>query len=190
MTNVRHLTAEELAAGLNHIRQSPPDAGVLELIVRRPAVDEREVLTEAALDLRVGLVGDTWEARASSRTPDGSPHHEMQLTLMNARVVALLAQTRERWPLAGDQLYVDLDLSLANLPPGTRLRIGTAIVEVTAQPHTGCAKFAARFGHDALVFVNAPPRKDLRLRGLNAKIVQPGAIQVGDRVTKLTPPGT
>lgn len=185
MDNVRHLTAAELTRGLDHIRQSPQSAGVLELIVRRPAVGEREVLAEGVLDLRVGLVGDNWGARGSARTAEGAAHPDMQLTVMNARVAALLAQVRDRWPLAGDQLYVDYDLSVANLPPGTRLRIGQAVVEVTALPHTGCDKFAARFGSDALRFVNAPPHKDLRLRGLNARIVQAGVIRVGDPLTKI-----
>lgn len=185
MESARPLTLAELEQGLAHIRQSPLAAGVLELIVRRPAVGEREVLTEGALDLRVGLVGDNWRERGSTRTPDGTAHPEMQLTLMNARVAALLAGPRERWPLAGDQLYVDFDLSLANLPPGTRLQIGSAVVAVTTLPHTGCAKFSERFGSDALRFVNAPPHKELRLRGLNAQVIQPGLVKTGDRVAKL-----
>jgi hypothetical protein len=180
-----HLTMEELEAGLDLIRQSPKDSGVLELIVRRPRVDEREILADAALDLQAGLVGDTWKSRGSRRTSDGSPHPDMQLTLMNSRVISLLAQERERWCLAGDQLYVDLDLSAANLPPGTRLSIGTAVIEVTSQPHTGCQKFAARFGQDAFQFVNAPARKELRLRGLNARVIQAGAIKTGDAVKKI-----
>lgn len=185
MEDTKHLTAEELEAGLDLIHQSPKDSGVLELIVRRPRIDEREILAEATLDLQVGLMGDTWNARASKRTSDGSPHPDMQLTLMNARVIALLAQEKDRWPLAGDQLYVDLDLSAANLPAGTRLSIGTAIIEVTSQPHTGCMKFAARFGQDAFYFVNAPERKELRLRGVNARVIQAGAIKTGDVVKKI-----
>lgn len=185
MNAPRHLTQAELEAGLDHIRQAPAAAGQLELIVRRPAVDAREVLAAGELDERAGLVGDTWSARPSARTADGGPHPEMQLTLMNARVIALLAQTREHWALAGDQLFVDLDLSTANLPAGTRLRIGQAVVEVTAEPHTGCAKFSARFGREALIFVNGPAGKALRLRGLNARIVQSGRIAAGDAVIKL-----
>jgi hypothetical protein len=187
---MRYLTLEELEENLNLINQSPKDGGRLELIVRRPAVDEREALDEGTLDLRLGLIGDTWISRRSSRTPAGSPHPEMQITLMNSRVIALLAQIRERWPLAGDQLFVDLDLSAANLAPGTQLKIGLAVVEITAQPHTGCVKFSERFGHDALLFVNAPARKELRLRGVNAKIVQPGVIKVGDSVQVIRAPGS
>jgi hypothetical protein len=181
----RHLTLTELEAGLEAIRQSPHDSGAVELIVRRPRMDEREAVTEARLDRTSGLVGDMWPTRKSTRTPDGSPHPDMQLTLMNSRVISLLAQDRERWPLAGDQLYVDLDLSAENLPAGTRLRIGSAIVEVTSQPHTGCAKFAARFGNDALKFVNGPERKEFRLRGVNARIVEPGVVKTGDVVRKI-----
>jgi MOSC domain-containing protein YiiM len=185
MPEVKQLTLAELEAGLDTIRQSPKQEGGLTLIVRRPAIDEREVLAKGKLDLHEGLVGDTWRTRGSSRTADGSSHPDMQLTLMNAHVIALLAQEKERWPLAGDQLFVDFDLSLDNLPVGTCLAIGTAVIEVTAQPHTGCNKFMARFGSEALKFVNSPMGKQLRLRGLNAKVVQPGAIRVGDRVKKL-----
>jgi hypothetical protein len=185
MVNVKHLTMSELEAGLEHIRRSPKDNGLLELIVRRPQVDGREALDEGQLDLSEGLVGDTWRVRGSSRTSDGSSHPEMQLNIMNSRAIALLAQERERWALAGDQLYIDIDLSGDNLPPGTRLALGAAVIEVTAQPHTGCKKFMARFGEDALKFVNSPVGKKLRLRGVNARVVEPGVIRVGDAARKL-----
>jgi hypothetical protein len=182
---VRHLTASELEAGLHEIARSPKDGGVLEMIVRRPRVGEREILEEAELDLADGLVGDSWKVRSSKRTADGTPHPDMQLNLMNSRVVALVSQDKGRWHLAGDQLYVDLDLSEANLPPGTQLAIGTAMIEVTAQPHTGCAKFVERFGIDAMKFVNSSERKDLHLRGINARVIRPGVLRVGDAVSKL-----
>jgi MOSC domain-containing protein YiiM len=182
---MEHRSAEELAAALDGIRASPADEGTLELIVRRPAVDEREVLGAGQIDLVEGLVGDSWRPRGNRHTPDGSAHPETQLTLMNSRAIAAIAGDRERWPLAGDQLYVDLDLSFANLPAGTRLAIGEAVVEVTPEPHTGCAKFSARFGSEALRFVNKPPGRELRLRGVNARVVTPGAVRVGDAVTKL-----
>jgi hypothetical protein len=181
----RHLTREELEAGMHEICRAPREEGTLEMIVRRPSSGEREVLGEGELDLEVGLVGDNWKARGSRSTPDGSAHPEMQLNIMSARVVALLAQTRERWALAGDQLFIDLDLSTDNLPPGTRLAIGSAMIEITSVPHTGCAKFAARFGAEATRFVNSPVGKLLRLRGLNAKIVQPGNVRAGDRVKRI-----
>lgn len=184
---IKHLTMAELEAGLEHIRQSPQDGGVLELIVRRPLTDERELLHEGVLDTAVGLVGDNWQARGSRHTPDGMANLDAQLTLMNSRAADLVAQSRDRWPLAGDQLYVDFDLSAENIPPGTRLEIGEAIVEVTAQPHTGCQKFVARFGKDAMKFVNSPIGKQLHLRGINSRVVQPGAIRIGDPVTKVTP---
>jgi hypothetical protein len=184
MGDAIHLTIEELEAGLDEIRQSPKDEGVLEWIVRRPRTNEREVLEEGVLDRVEGLVGDTWRTRGSSRTSEGSSHPDLQLTLMNSRVIALLARDRDRWQLAGDQLFIDLDLSAANLPPGTQLALGSAVIEVTDQPHTGCHKFQARFGQDALRFVNSPVGKALHLRGINAKVVQPGVIRTGDLARK------
>jgi len=181
----RHLTLAELEAALPATLQSPKDEGTLELIVRRPAVGRRDVLDTGELDLATGLVGDTWNMRKSTRTADGSPHPDMQITVMNSRVVALIAGDKTRWGLAGDQLYVDLDISAENLPSGTRLAIGSAVIEVTAQPHTGCAKFVQRFGVDAMKFVNSPRGMRLLLRGINARVVTPGRIQTGDRVRKL-----
>ena len=175
----------ELAAALAALAPSPKDAGRLELIVRRPAVGEREVLDEADLDLTAGLVGDTWNQRPSSRTPDRSPHPYMQLNVMNSRAIDLIAGERGRWPLAGDQLYVDLDLSGENLTAWTRLAIGTAVIEVTDQPHTGCDKFASRFGVDAMKFVNSELGRELNLRGINARVVTPGIIRRGDVVRKV-----
>ena len=181
----RHLTTEELEAGLEEVRQSPADNGVLELIVRRPAVGQRESLQEGELDPILGLVGDTWHKRTSRRTKDGSPHPDMQLNIMNARAIGLLAQEKEHWSLAGDQLYIDLDLSVENVPPGTRLAISSAVIEVTSPPHTGCKKFVSRFGLDAMKFVNSPLGRQLNLRGINAKVIQNGAIRVGDIARKL-----
>jgi len=180
-----HLTTEQLHAGLDHIRAAPKDHGTLRLIVRRPAVNAREVLDEGELSVEVGLVGDTWPVRGSSRSADGMAHPDMQLNIMGTRAVALVAQSPDRWALAGDQLFVDLDLSGANVPAGTRLAIGTAVVEVTPQPHTGCAKFVERFGLDAMKFVNSPVGRDLNLRGINARVVRPGVVRVGDQVSKL-----
>lgn len=189
METIRHLTLAELEAGLPEIRRAPADGGRLALIVRRPATDARDLVERAELDPAVGLVGDNWQARGSKAMPDGSAHPDAQVTLTNVRAIAHIAQDPARWPLAGDQLYVDLDLSDDNLPPGTRLAIGGAVVEVTALPHNGCAKFAARFGPDAMRFVNSPEGKRLHLRGINAKIVVGGAIRVGDTAHKLAAGG-
>lgn len=183
---VRHLTMHELEAGLDEIRQAPKDDGVLQLIVRRPNVDEREILEEAKLDPSEGLVGDSWKRRRSSRTPDRSPHPEMQLNIINARVAALVAQDKDRWQLAGDQLYLDMDLSAENLPAGTRLAIGSALIEVSPLPHTGCNKFVGRFGLDAMKFVNSAVGRELCLRGINAKVIKSGMIRVGDTAKKFS----
>ncbi len=180
-----HLTTAELEAALDDLRAAPADAGRVELIVRRPRPGEREVLDEGTLDLNEGLVGDGWSVRSSSRTPDGSAHPDMQLNVINARLSSLVAVDPDRRVLAGDQLHLDLDLSEENLPPGTRLALGSAVIEVTAQPHTGCAKFVERFGRDAMQFVNSPLGRQLRLRGLNAKVVVPGTVRPGDEVRKV-----
>ena len=183
-TTPRHLTLAELEVALPTALRSPKDDGTLELIVRRPAVGRRDVLEAGELDLATGLVGDTWHMRRSTRTADGSPHPDMQINVMNSRVINLIAGETTRWGLAGDQLYVDFDISAENVPPGTRLAIGSAVIEVTAQPHTGCAKFVQRFGVDAMKFVNSPRGCELRLRGINARVVVPGRIQTGDRIRK------
>jgi hypothetical protein len=185
--NPRYQTLEELETGIGFIMASPVDSGVLEMIVRRPAVDRREILIEARLDETAGLCGDRWTGRASFAEGgiiDDSINRGRQLTLMNSRVISLLAQSTERWQLAGDQLFVDLNLSVSNLPAGARLKIGSAIIEITDHPHTGCSKFADRFGMDALNFVNDPARSDLRLRGVNAMVIQSGMIRKGDTVLK------
>lgn len=185
---VNYRTLAQLEAGLDEIRNSPKDIGVLALISRRPRTEEREVLEEAQLCLVEGLVGDNWKARGSKRTADGAAHPELQITLMNARVIALVARDRADWALAGDQLFIDLDLSTKNIPPGTQLEIGTAQIEITAHPHTGCRKFMARFGPEATEFVNSPTGRELQLRGVNAKVIRAGKIRVGDAVTKRPAP--
>jgi len=185
METLLHVSKTELEAGFDSIHQSPKDAGELKMIVRRPAVDEREVVAQAELSTEVGLVGDSWQARPSRHMEHRAPNPEAQITLMNSRVIALLAQGEERWSLAGDQLYVDMDLSIENLPAGTQLALGSAVIEISAQPHTGCAKFSARFGVEAHKFVNSKEGSPLRLRGVNAKVVQSGEIRVGDVVRKI-----
>jgi MOSC domain-containing protein YiiM len=178
-----YATPAELEAGLDHLRAAPRGEGVVEMIVRRPVEDERELVDEAELDLVEGLVGDSWRARGRS---GGRPANEKaQITVMNARSTALVAGDRERWPLAGDQLYVDFDLSGEHIPPGTRLAVGTAVIEVTDDPHTGCKKFSARFGLEALLFVNSPEGKALNLRGINTRVVQAGTVRVGDAIRRL-----
>jgi len=185
---IMHRTPEQLEAGLGAIRESPRDEGIVDWIVCRPAAGERTVLDAATLDVDGGLVGDSWIARTSRKMPDGQPHPDAQVTLMNARVIALLAGDRDRWAIAGDQLYVDLDLSLDNLPAGTRLGIGDAVLAVTALPHTGCAKFSARFGSEALRWVNTPTGRALNLRGIHVRVVIAGQVRRGDAIRKLASP--
>jgi hypothetical protein len=184
-STVKHLTMQELEAALDHLRQAPKDDGVLQLIVCRPEEDQRQEMNEADLDPLKGLIGDNWILRGSRRTPDGSAHPDMQINIMNSRVTALVAQEKERWSLAGDQLYIDMDLSKENLPAGSRIQVGSAVLEVSPLPHTGCHKFVARFGLDAMKFVNSELGKELCLRGINAKVVQAGSVKVGHKVKKI-----
>jgi hypothetical protein len=178
-------TMPDLDAHLADVQAAPADGGRVELIVRRPSVDQREILAEAVLDPDVGLVGDSWLARGNRSTPDGSADPDAQLTLISVRVLGAFEPDRARWPLAGDQVYVDLDLSVEGLPAGSRLAIGTAVIEVTAEPHTGCAKFSARFGSDALRWINSPTGRVHRMRGLNARVISGGTIRPGDEIHRV-----
>ncbi len=179
---VGHRTTGQLEAGIDEVRLSPADEGRLELIVRRPVSEEREVLEEASLSVEEGLVGDNWGQRTCSRTDDGAPHSDMQLNVINSRFLALIAGDPERMALAGDQLAVDLALGSDGLPPWTRIRIGEAVIQVTDQPHTGCAKFTRRFGLDAFHFLKTDVGQELNLRGICARVVVPGTIRSGDPV--------
>ncbi len=179
-----HLTLHELEAGLPEIVESPRDKGIVGQIVVRPAEDERTQLSAADVTPAGGVHGDAWADGCWKSLPDGRPHPDVQIAMMNARVIQLMAQSETQWALAGDQLFVDLDLSRDNLPVGQRLEAGTAILEITDVPHNACSKFAERFGADAVAFANSPTGKPLRLRGVYARVVQAGTIRVGDTLTK------
>ena len=174
-----------LEAGLDSVRAAPSREGTLELIACRPATEERELLGEAYFDLEDGLAGDIWAERPSQRT--GAPNPDAQVTVMSARAAALVSggDDPDGWAQAGDQLYVDFDLSMEALPPGSRLAIGSALLEVSEQPHTGCAKFSARFGSDALRWINSPVGRELRMRGMNARVVRGGTVRAGDAVRRV-----
>jgi MOSC domain-containing protein YiiM len=181
----RHLSLDELREGLSEIMRSPKERGTLKAIVIRPETDARVSLQQGELSPEGGVYGDNWAKGCWLSLPDGRPHPDVQVTIMNARTIALIAQDEARWPLAGDNLLIDLDLSGENLPAGTRLAVGTALLEITAVPHNGCRKFAARYGVDATRFVNSKDGKRLHLRGIYARIVEPGTIRVGDAIEKL-----
>lgn len=183
--NQLHKTMTELEVGLAAAGRSPADKGRLEMIVCRPQDEQRQVLDQAQLDPDEGLVGDNWRARGSRSTEDGSAHPGMQIALMNSRIIDLLASDRARWPLAGDQLFVDIDISPDNMPVGQRFTIGDALLEISDIPHTGCSKFTERFGGDAIRFVNSPEGRAARRRGVYARVVKAGGIQAGDKITKV-----
>jgi MOSC domain-containing protein YiiM len=179
---MRHFTLSELEAGIDRIIDAPGESGTLSLIVRRPSEGEREVLEVGQLDLTEGLLGDSWNLRTAPVEGGRDPYN--QINVMSARAISLIAGEPERWQLAGDQLYLDFDISQDNLPAGSRLAIGETVIEVSAMPHTGCQKFSQRFGVDALRFVNSEAGRKLRLRGLNARVVTPGTIRQGDAVRR------
>lgn len=181
----KHVTLNELETGLSDIRRSPKDVGVLRAIVIRPKTDERVTLNECEISAELGVHGDNWAQGCWLSLPDGRPHPDVQVAIMNARTIELIAQDPKRWQLAGDNLYVDIDLSDDNVPRGQRLKIGSAVLEITAEAHNGCQKFAERYGTDAVRFVNSNYGKKLHLRGIYAKIIQAGVIHVGDEITKL-----
>jgi len=183
---VAHRTTAELEIALPALRQAPSDRGTVELIVRRPASEEREAVDVAELTVEDGVVGDNWRARGSRHTPDGRAEPDRQVTIMSSRAITLFAgEDRTRWMEAGDQLIVDLDLSDSNLPAGTRLQIGSVVLELTGAPYPGCAKFSRRFGPDALRFANSAVGTELHLRGINARVVVSGTVRVGDLVAKV-----
>lgn len=182
---MEHRTLADLERRLPYLRAAPREAGTVLLVVRRPATGQRELVDEGRLEPGQGLVGDNWLSRGSSSTRDGSANREAELTLMSHRVAGLLAEDPARQALAGDQLYVDLDLSVDALPPGSTLAVGEAVVEVSAKPHTGCSKFVERFGADAMRFVNGRVGRELRLRGVNARVVSAGRVRPGDGIRPL-----
>ena len=183
--NVAELPMEALEAGLDQVRAAPSESGTLDLIAIRPAIEEREIVDSAELDLERGVAGDNWAEKPSSKT--GAPNPQAQVTLMSSRAAALVAdgEDPEGWAQAGDQLYVDFDLSEENLPAGSQIEIGDAVLEVTPEPHLGCGKFIKRFGVDALKLVNSPIGRELRLRGINARVVAPGTVRRGDTVRRV-----
>jgi hypothetical protein len=176
----KHFTGDEIEARIEHVLASPRDKGTIELIVARTAIGERMVLEAGEFDVERGLIGDNWFDRGSKRTPDGSAHPEMQVNIMNYRFAELIAGHRNRVPLAGDQLYVDLFLGAENVPPGTRIRAGTAVLEVTELPHLGCKKFVERFGVEAMKYANSEFGRSKNLRGVNAKVVSSGVCRPGE----------
>lgn len=185
MSQDSYCTDEEILAGLDDVRNSPSDRGVLEAIVIRPGSETRLSLERCRLSAAGGTEGDAWARGCWLKLPDGRPHPDVQICMMNSRMIKLLAREKQRWELAGDNLFIDLNLSRENLPAGQRLRIGQCVLEITEQSHNGCAKFSRRFGPPALACVNSPTGKQLRLRGIYAKVIESGEIQVGDAITKV-----
>jgi hypothetical protein len=179
------LNSSKLETQLLELGASPQDNGHLEMIVCRPDLGERRLLEQATLNTEVGLVGDNWLTRGSRHTDDGSALLAAQITLMNRRVIEAIEPDRDRWPLAGDQLFVDFDLSADNCPVGQQLAIGSVVLEISEMPHTGCKKFTERFGSEATRLVNSPQGRHLRRRGVNARVIQAGTVSVGDRVMKI-----
>jgi len=184
MPQASHLTETEILDGLMEVRKSPQNNGLLEAIVIRPGSEERLRLQQCRLSPEGGTEGDAWARGCWLKLPDGSPHPDVQICIMNSRMINLVAGAKHRWELAGDNLFVDLDLSRENLQTGQLLSIGECVIEITEQSHNGCAKFSQRFGPSALKFVNSPTGKELRLRGIYAKVIKAGEVRVGNLIIK------
>lgn len=181
----RHLSKAELAAGLPGVLESPKDNGAIEQIIVRPAANERRPVNSVAISLAGGLEGDHWAQGCWKSNESGEPHPDVQICMMNSRCIDLIAGDKSNWAPAGDNLFIDMDLTPDNLPPGTHISMGTAVLEITDTPHKGCAKFIERYGRDACVFVNVGDGDRYKLRGIYGRVVQDGVISVGDKVSKM-----
>lgn len=181
---MEHVTQSDIDTRMDWVLESPNDNGSVALIVVRPQTDKREILSQALFSPQTGVAGDNWQTHCWKKLANGQPDPEVQVAIMNARMIDVLAGDQSRWPLAGDQLFVDFDLSVMNLSPGQRLQIGDALLEITAAPHRGCRKFKQRFGEDALHYVNSAHGDAHRLRGVYAKIIAAGQVSTGDAINK------
>ncbi len=185
MESIEHTTSDELNDKMDWLLDSPKDGGVVRGIVVRPATDEREELQEARLSPEGGVEGDRWASTAQRKLKDGRLNPDVQVTLTNARLIELLAKERSRWSLSGDQIYVDMDLSMENLQPGQRLAIGSTVLEISEVPHRGCSKYRSRFGQAGFDLVDSARGRELRFRGVYAQIVKEGTVGVGDQIHKV-----
>lgn len=180
-----YVEISQIEAELAAMGASPLDTGTVELIVCRPENLKRRVLESGEFSVTEGLIGDNWYTRGSRHTEDGNAHPGMQVAIMNSRVIQAIASDKDRWQLAGDQLFVDFDLSIENLPIGQQFSVGEVIFEVSEVPHNGCGKFTERFGSEATRFVNSKEGRANRRRGINALVIQAGTIRTGDTITKI-----
>ncbi|MEM6942438.1 MAG: MOSC domain-containing protein [Pseudomonadota bacterium] len=182
---LHHRTRAELEAALPLILAAPKDGGRLDMIVSRPAPGERTLPQRARLTAEGGVEGDHWAKGCWLSLDDGTPHPDVQICLMMSRMIRAIAGEEAHWPPAGDNLFIDMDLTPANTPPGTRLALGSVEMVVTPEPHNGCEAFIERFGREACVFVNTGPGKTHRLRGIYCRVTKDGDISVGDSLRKI-----
>ena len=181
----RFRSRDELLESLPYILSAPADEGQVRAIVIRPAAGQRRMLDRVDVSARGGLEGDHWAEGCWLSTEDGAPHPDVQVCIMSARCIEAIAGPEANWAAAGDNLFIDMDLSPENLPPGTRVAIGTVELILTAEPHNGCQSFIDRYGRDACVFVNTGPGKANRLRGIYGRVTRDGTIRRGDVMRKI-----
>jgi hypothetical protein len=180
----KHRTRAEIEAGIGPVLQSPAEGAAVEALFSRPAPGKRLDLPALEVSVSGGIAGDHWSLGCWKTLPDGSPDPDVQVSLMNRRMLHLIAGARDNWARAGNNIIVDMDLSIDNLPIGQRLRVGTAELEIGPVANTGCDFFIERYGRDACVFVNTGIAKQKRLRGVYARVVKDGQIRIGDIIRK------
>lgn len=182
---MKFVTQPEIDQRLSSVLDSPKDQGTVEMIVVRPFKNQRKTLIHVLFSPEAGVTGDNWKTQCWKKLNDGQSDPDVQVAIMNARMIDMLTDDKAHWPLAGDQLFVDFDLSVTNLSPGDQLQIGDAVLQITAEPHRGCSKFKQRFGELAMHCVNSAQGDAHRLRGIYAKIISAGNVSVGDVIHKI-----
>lgn len=180
------VTAAALAEALPNVLQAPRDNAPVTMLCLRPAIGERAFPDRISLTRAEGIPGERWLSMPWLRQPDGRPDPAIQVSILPARVLDLVWTDRTGTPHPGDPIVADLDMTEANLPEGTLLRVGTATLRVSGVWNDGCVKWKVRYGADAKAWIVAPGHRELRLRGILCSVEEDGTVAVGDRITRMS----